>query len=703
MSTAIVPDGNQQILRHDRRSMFSDDVALRKQIQATHAYDERSIDTESILVIVKDIFNVVTPGIHNGSINHTGIRDETAALTSSDCIGDTLAFLLNKISIELSCKCSGGGDNHTLAVEILNALSSYTWEAKAVVVLASFAVSYGQFWLVANHFTTEPLAKSLAVLKLVPEIVDTMKSRLETINSLVKVSLELTSYVGEFRRLPSKYISNEAKPMVAGASHVPVAVYWIVRSLIACASQILGLTQIPSSHGETWELSSLTHKLSFILDTLKTQLQLCHRHIDEKKHVEYYESIGHLFGTTPHIDNQRILNKVLHLKDDSLPLAIANKRTTKVGVEVLRGKTVLLLISDDEISQDELLILGHMYSDSRTKPEFEYEIVWLPMLGENHKFEQLLPQIPWYGLHDPTLIEPAVARYIKEVWRFSKKPMLVALDPKGRMVCPNAIHMVWIWGNMAYPFTHKRELDLWNHEEWRLQLVVNGIDPILLDWIRGEKVICLYGGENYEWIREFIKTAREVATAAEIKLEMVYIGRAKSSEERVRKLNDIVAGRSEIWNDPTSNWYFWKRLESMMYSKIHHGAKVIAEEATGSTGNPVAGDHILGEVLTLLTFGGSEQGWALFSQGAGLGPGQMARAKDDQMFKALVEFGKWAELARQPNGFVSALNDYLVGLHTVEHCNRLILSGVDDIPEMVVCTECHRAMEKYYMYRCCTD
>lgn len=67
MSTAIVPAGNPKLLRHDRRSMFSDDVALRKQIQATHAYDERSIDTESILVIVKDIFNVVTPGIHNVS------------------------------------------------------------------------------------------------------------------------------------------------------------------------------------------------------------------------------------------------------------------------------------------------------------------------------------------------------------------------------------------------------------------------------------------------------------------------------------------------------------------------------------------------------------------------------------------------------------------------------------------------------------
>lgn len=164
----------------------------------------------------------------------------------------------------------------------------------------------------------------------------------------------------------------------------------------------------------------------------------------------------------------------------------------QVGIEALLGKTVLLLISDDEISEDELLILGHMYSDSRTKQLFQYEIVWLPMLEKNvprdeqlheNKFEQLLLRMPWYVVHDYGLLEPAVARYIREVWRYTKKAMLVALDPHGKMVSPNAAHMVWIWGNTAYPFTQKRELDLWNHEEWRLQLVVNGIDPTVLNWV----------------------------------------------------------------------------------------------------------------------------------------------------------------------------------------------------------------------------
>lgn len=166
----------------------------------------------------------------------------------------------------------------------------------------------------------------------------------------------------------------------------------------------------------------------------------------------------------------------------------------QVGIEALKGKTVLLLISDAEISDDELLILGQIYRDSKKRQDyFQYEIVWLPVLlaeatssKDEHnvnKFEHEMSRMPWYVVHDPSLLEPAVRRYVKEVWHFSRKPMLVALDPQGQMVSPNAIHMVWIWGNMAYPFTQKREMDLWNHQEWGVKLVVNGIDQTVLDWV----------------------------------------------------------------------------------------------------------------------------------------------------------------------------------------------------------------------------
>ncbi|KAL0385180.1 UNVERIFIED_CONTAM: hypothetical protein Sradi_2912300 [Sesamum radiatum] len=94
-----------QIIRNDRRLMLSDDTGLRKQIQATHAHDNRAVDVDAILVIIRDILNLVSPGIDgilNGSHKHTDVAEEAAALSGFDGIQDALAFLLNKISCEAS-------------------------------------------------------------------------------------------------------------------------------------------------------------------------------------------------------------------------------------------------------------------------------------------------------------------------------------------------------------------------------------------------------------------------------------------------------------------------------------------------------------------------------------------------------------------------------------------------------------------------
>lgn len=202
-----------------------------------------------------------------------------------------------------------------------------------------------------------------------------------------------------------------------------------------------------------------------------------------------------------------------------------------------------------------------------------------------------------------------------------------------------------------------------------------------------EKYICLYGGEDIEWIRRFTTIAKEVAKQAGIHLEMVYVGKS-SSKERVRRINSVISKEniSHYWNEPTIVWYFWTRVESMLYSKMQHG-------------KTIESDKIMQEVLTILSFDGSDQGWALISRGTA----ELARAKGDTMMMSLTDFESWEEQARRI-GFVQALNERLKSLHTPQHCNRLILPGIaGGIPEMVVCAECGRPMEKYFMYRCCID
>lgn len=180
----------------------------------------------------------------------------------------------------------------------------------------------------------------------------------------------------------------------------------------------------------------------------------------------------------------------MYSKDD-LPL-VDGSTERRVSVDVLRRKIVMLFISDLDITHEELFVLIQIYNDTNQgKLERNYEIVWLPVvdrqssLGQSKEetFNRLSSNMPWYYLHRPSLLEPAVIKYIRNVWHFDKRPLLVVLDAQGKVVCPNALHMLWIWGSLAFPFTSNREEALWKDETWRLEFLVDEIDPIMLSWV----------------------------------------------------------------------------------------------------------------------------------------------------------------------------------------------------------------------------
>ncbi|KAJ4961251.1 hypothetical protein NE237_021161 [Protea cynaroides] len=711
-SVAAAPRAHPPRIMRGERHMFttSDDNVMMKQILATHAHDGREVDVRPLLELIEEILQRSTSTTLDGALHHQaplashmeGFDERTHEDAFAGML-ELLAYTIHKISCEISCKCSGGGDAHTTTVALFNTLSSYSWDAKVVLALAAFAVTYGEYWLVAELYSTHPLAKAIALLKQLPDLLEhseTLRPRFEALRSLVKAMVEVTKCIVQFNDLPPEYISPDQPPMSVACTHIPTAVYWTVRSVVACASQIIGLIGLGHEHvpstTEAWELSSLAHKVNNIHDHLLKQLALCYQHIEEKKHIEAYLTLVRLFETV-HIDNMKILRALIYAKDDLQPL-VEGATKKRVGLEILRRKNVLLLISDLDISQEELSILDQMYRESRDlpiKPESQFEVVWLPVVERSLpwteekeiQFERLQPKMPWYSVYHPSLIDQAVIRYIKEVWLFNKKPILVVLDPQGRVVSPNALHMMWIWGSLAFPFTSMREEQLWREETWRLELLVDSIDPRILNWITEDRFICLYGGEDMDWIRKFTTTASRVAQAAKIQLEMVYVGKSNPKDRVRRNINEITTEKlSHCWPDLTSIWFFWIRLESMWYSKMQHG-------------KTIENDHIMQEIMSMLVFDGSEQGWALISKGSG----NMAKAKGDIILILFEQYEKWREFV-DDRGFVGAANDHLEALRSPHHCSRLILPGsVGRIPDPIVCAECGRIMDKFLMYRCCTD
>ncbi|KAK1258201.1 hypothetical protein QJS04_geneDACA021077 [Acorus gramineus] len=612
---------------------------------------------------------------------------------------EALAYPIHRISCEISCKCTGGGDTHATTVALFNQLSSYTWDAKVVLALAAFAVSYGEFWLTAQLYTVNPLAKSVAMLKQIPDIIehaDVLKPRFDALNNLIKSMLDVTKCIIEFKELPSEYISPDTSPMSTALTHIPTAVYWTIRSVVACASQIIGLIGLGdeylNSTTEAWELSSLAHKVNNIHGHLTKQLSLCHRHIDEKKHVEAYQTLVRLFEST-HVDNMKILKALINNRED-MPL-IEGSTKKRVSVDVLRRKIVILFISDLDISH-ELYILTQIYNDHLSKKmERRYEMVWLPVhdksapwtTSKQEAFNRLVSDMPWYSLYHPMKLDAAAIKYIKEVWRFDKKPLLVVLDPQGKVVCPNAMHMMWIWGSLAYPFSSAREEALWREETWGLELLVDEIDTLILTWIKQERFICLYGGEDIDWIRRFTSAMRHVVQETGIPLHMVYVGKS-NPKERVRRAVAVIAEEklSGYWQDPIMMWFFWVRLESMLHSKMQAGRNI-------------DNDPIMQEVMQMMSFDGSEEGWAVVSRGSV----EIVKAHGRKIVDCLGKFQEWKG-GVEKDGFVPALTAALVPYETHEHCTRLILPGdTGRIQDNVICAECRKPMEKFILYRCCTD
>ncbi|KAF5457319.1 hypothetical protein F2P56_021429 [Juglans regia] len=709
LTNRFSPSSMQQLIKGDRSMItLSDDNVMVKQVLGTHAPDGREVDIRPLLYIVEDILNRTTLNPEGLMIEGTQaqveyLEDKTNLANLLDLL-DALSYIIDRISCEIQCKAFGGLDAHQTTLSIFHLVSSFAWDAKLVLALAAFALNYGEFWLLAQIYSTNQLARAMAFLRQVPGIIEhagLLKPRFDALNDLIRAILEVTRSVVEFKELPSTYITQEVPALSSALAQIPTAIYWTIRSIVACAAQISSFTSLGYefvvSTTEAWELSTLTHKLRTIRDHLKKQLEICNQYIEEKRDVEAFQMLVSLFEMI-HIDNMKPLRAIIYPRDDLQPLVDGHSKK-RVNIDVLRRKNVLLLISSLDISQEELSILEQIYNESRihtTRLESQYELVWIPLVDRSlqwtdpmqKRFESLQSSMPWYTVYHPNLIGKAVVRFIKEKWHFRNKPILVVLDPQGRVVSPNAIHMMWIWGSNAFPFTSAREEVLWRDETWRLELLIDGIDPTILNWIQDGKYIFLYGGDDTEWVRKFTNTARTVALAADVPLELAYVGKGSKREQVRRVLATIAVEKlGYSWQDLAMMWFFWTRLESMLFSKIQQGK---------------ADDHVdpmMQEIKKLLSYD-RDGSWAVLCKGSSV----VVNGHGNSILPTLVEFDKWKENVRLQGFDVAFKNHHeLLRGETYPCCRFEFSHFAGRIPEGMKCPECHRNMEKYTTYLCCHD
>ncbi|KAE8706765.1 Detected protein of unknown function [Hibiscus syriacus] len=448
---------------------------LLDEVRTTHSSDDvRAVDLKPILQIMDKILHDV------GVINEKNGGNVTLKNTALPPFGNgTLEAILadvHNVSGELSCNCPGGDDAHATTLKLLEMLKTYSWNAKVVLALAAFTANLGEYWLLLQRGNTNSLASSVAFLRQVPEI--------ERLYTLKEEVTKLVQAIGNLAMLNAKlvmklhqwYFSKDTPPISDANLEIIRAAYWTIHSFVQMAS-LLGLrnknTSLTSEEGKAL-IIQLENEVNQIYAILKHHYKSCKVYIG-KEIEEAYQSLLKLMQIPGGGNIEEILNRFLGGQG-------------KVDIDKLRSKHVLFLITDLDISLEEITLLNELYEKTAS-----YEIVWLPVvdgLYNKQKFMKLKEHMKWYT-DVPTVLEPAVIKYIREVWHFIKSPIAVILTPEGEMTCQNALPLLWTWGNEAFPFTAETQRTLWHARySWGLDFLFDDvIDPEIRKWVRIDKIM----------------------------------------------------------------------------------------------------------------------------------------------------------------------------------------------------------------------
>ncbi|KAJ6418166.1 hypothetical protein OIU84_001537 [Salix udensis] len=729
---------NQVIPNEIWFSLQSEDSSTMKVVRASHAPDGRKVDVKPILRIIDNILLRASPAIVEGIYEDKGFPEEDMIGRSDvDAKLKTLASIIKRVSSELfaynnlplsgtfksnnvnqtiipygatmdcKCSCSGGRDVHTTIMMILDTLSSYSWDAKVVLTVAAFIVNYGHEFLLftSSEANNSAIAQSIASLKQLRDITDHAKfskAKIDAIIKLLKVIMAVTRYIVELQNLPLDSIATDESPMSKAIAYIPRAAYWTMLSVVVSASYIASLSGHEESTTELLDLSRLASEGSKIQVILRSYRTIYKEYEDEKSKPAYWDLVKTISST--HSNNMTILKTLLLVDGKQHLVGHTNKR---IHIEELRKMNVFLLVSGLDLSKEEIDVLGKLYQEAKTKGEIQYEVVWIPVVEtiawdqeKQQRFEQLLALMPWYAVPAPSKIKAEVVKYVKTEWKFEKNMVLVPLDTQGKFGSLNAIDMLLIRGNKALSsiFSENEESFWETQKTWTLELLLGGIDnnfSLVLDWTKQGTMVCLYGGEDIEWIKEFTSATKNAVTniSPATRMELVYVGK-KNAIKEVEKINsEIEKGNngeklSRYWSDLTSIWFFWTRLESMLYLKM--------QQCRNSKN-----DLIMQELTTLLSYDGSDRGWALFCKGSS----EMALARGDVALKSMEEYGKWRDSAVEKGLFPALSNHIIKESQKKQRCSRIILSGDrQEIPNKKLSSDgCQCSMEKCFVYRCCAD
>lgn len=146
---------------------------------------------------------------------------------------------------QMACKAPADASRTTMS--ILGKLSKYSWDTKAVLTIAAFAMEYGDFLLLVGLNSSHQLAESVGILKRAPAMLKHLDDKnfmdaIVALDGVIKNTLKVIESIFALKKLYSKYctydIENITELSASALKHIPVDVYWAIKTIAACTTQL---------------------------------------------------------------------------------------------------------------------------------------------------------------------------------------------------------------------------------------------------------------------------------------------------------------------------------------------------------------------------------------------------------------------------------------------------------------------------------
>ncbi|XP_059461339.1 protein SIEVE ELEMENT OCCLUSION C-like isoform X1 [Corylus avellana] len=242
-------------------------------ISATHIVPaDEKIDVDSLFIVVKNILRRSTQIVDNVLQGDEPLENLEEKVSRASF--DPLLCTLKQLSSEMACEALGEEIVHKTTMSILNKLSSYSWDAKAILTLAAFALDYEEYFLaLVELHSSNQLVESVEIPKHEPatlKLSDLQKHE-KTIDEFTKMINDMLAIMEIIFEVKNLFNNDIEEGRAASILHAPELVYWIIITVVACTTQICCLK---SDKDKTQELLPFAKNIKGTLMKLRVTTKL---------------------------------------------------------------------------------------------------------------------------------------------------------------------------------------------------------------------------------------------------------------------------------------------------------------------------------------------------------------------------------------------------------------------------------------------